>query len=138
VVPIEGDPNLDSISEGSAATFFGTLERGHAIAVAIGEDLYFPRAAAVRPGPLVPRLRVAEPASVWRALFAYLWDPRYWKEHSVLPTCAVAAAITAAVELSLLALVVCVVTTCWFVVLFRRWRSTVDPFDDRVGPVEFM
>ena len=136
VVPIESDPRLDSIPPVAAATFYGTLQRGHEVAVSFGEDLYFPLGPAFKPGPLVPRFRASARPSSLATLPGYLNDSRYWKTRSLLPTAAIVAGVAAIANQSLLALVACVAATSWFAVVYRRWRSTSDPFDDGVGPVE--
>jgi hypothetical protein len=137
VVPLEVDPALDSLPEGVTATFYGTLRPGHAVVLEIDERLYFPDGPSFKPGPLVPRFRASTMPPWVATLPGYLNDLRRWRTRSVLPIVATIAGVSAVTSQSLAALVVCAVALTWFGVVYRRWRSTSDPFDDGSGPVEW-
>ena len=137
VVPLEVVPGFNSVPDTAAATFYGTLRPGHAVALEIVERLYFPDGPSFKPGPLVPRFRASTMPSWAATLPGYLNDPRRWRTRSVLPIAATIAGVSAVESQSLAALVVCAVAITWFGVVYRRWRSTSDPFDDGSGPVEW-
>jgi hypothetical protein len=137
VVPLEVDPGFSSFPDATAATFYGTLRPGHAVALEMGERLYFPAGPSFKPGPLVLRFRASTTPSWAATLPGYLNDPRRWKTRSVLPTFAAIGAVSAVASQSLAGLLVCVAALTWFRVVYRRWRSTSDPFDDGSGPVEW-